>query len=134
MLHKDFVKKESAPDDPLTRPIIGAAIEVHRLMGPGLLESVYEECLCRELKARGIGFERQYAVMLSYKGEGLNVDLVIDLVVQKLVVVELKAVEKVLPVHEAQLLSYMKLSGIKTGLLLNFNVPVLKEGIVRKKL
>lgn len=134
MLHKEFAIKQNAVDDPLTRPIIGAAIEVHRLMGPGLLECVYEECLSRELKTRGIEFQRQYPVMLSYKGEELNTDLIIDLVVQKLVVVELKAVERVLPVHEAQLLSYMKITGIKTGLLLNFNVPVLKDGIIRKKL
>jgi len=118
----------------LTDKIIGAAIEVHRTLGAGLLESAYQTCMKRECALQKIPFERQVGLPLNYKGVELNAGYVIDLVIDKRVVVELKAVERVLPVHEAQLLTYMKLTGIHVGLLLNFNVPVLKDGIYRRAL
>jgi GxxExxY protein len=118
----------------LTSAIIGAAIEVHRALGPGLLESAYEECLCRELSLRRIPFERQRPLPVEYKGLRLDCGYRIDLLVADTVVVEIKAVEKLLPVHEAQLLTYMKLGGWQVGLLINFNVPVLKQGIRRRVL
>jgi len=118
----------------LTEQIIGAAIEVHRNLGPGLLESAYEECLCHELSLRGLSFKRQQSLPVKYKGVSLDCGYRLDLVVQDRVVLELKCVEKQLPIHEAQLLTYMRLGGYKVGLLLNFNVPVLKDGIVRRVL
>ncbi len=120
--------------DPRTGPIIGAAIEVHRHLGPGLLESAYEQCLCHELHLRGLRFRCQVDFPLSYKGLKLDCGYRIDLIVGDEVVVELKAVEKVLPVHEAQLLTYMKLASKPVGLLINFNVPLLTQGIVRRVL
>jgi|SRR3954452_5734981 GxxExxY protein len=121
-------------DESETDEIIGAAIEVHRHLGPGLLESVYEECFCHELKLRGISFQRQMAVPVVYKGVRLACDQRVDVLVDGRVVVELKAVEKILPVHTAQLLTYMRLTNIKVGLLLNFNVPRLVDGLVRRVL
>jgi len=118
----------------LTRTIIGAAISVHRALGPGLLESSYEECLCHELSVQGIRFERQRPMPIKYKGVFLDCGYRIDLVVDGTVVVELKSVEKVLPIHEAQLLTYMRLGAYGVGLLMNFNVPVLKDGVVRRVL
>ena len=118
----------------LTELIIGAAIEVHRALGPGLLESAYEECLCRELSLRGISFQRQLPLPVVYKGLTLECGCRIDLLVDGIVVVEIKSVEKLGPIHDAQLLSYLKLGGWKVGLLINFNVPVLKDGIRRKVL
>lgn len=115
----------------LTGSIIGAAIEVHRILGPGLLESVYEECLCRELGLRGIDFERQKELPLTDKGIKLGNGYRLDVVVDGKVIMELKACEKIEPIGEAQILTYLKLTGLKTGLLINFNVPVLKEGIKR---
>ncbi|MBZ5704174.1 MAG: GxxExxY protein [Acidobacteriia bacterium] len=120
--------------DPRTSPIIGAAIEVHRALGPGLLESTYEECLCHELRLRGLEFRRQVAIPVLYKGVSLDCGYRLDLVVQDEVVLELKSVEQLLPVHEAQLLTHLKLSGKRVGLLINFNVPLLTEGISRKVL
>jgi GxxExxY protein len=120
--------------DPLTEKIIGAAIEVHKTLGPGLLESAYQECLCHELAALGLKFQREVALPVIYKSVKLDCGYRIDIVVENQVVVELKTVEKIAPVHEAQLLSYLKLTGIKTGLLLNFHVAVLKDGIIRRKL
>jgi GxxExxY protein len=117
--------------DPLTSQIIGAAIDVHKALGPGLLESVYELCLCHELKLRGVIFERQVPVPIRYRGEALDGKLFIDIIVNKEVVVELKAVQEWHPVYEAQLLTYLKLTGLRTGLLLNFNCPVLRNGIKR---
>ena len=114
-----------------TEVIIGAAIEVHRHLGPGLLESAYEECLCQELTLRKIPFKRQFPLPVSYKGKSLDCGYRIDLLVNDEVVVELKTVEKLLPIHEAQTLTYMKLGGWHVGLLLNFNVSVLKNGIKR---
>ena len=118
----------------LTDRIIGAAIEVHRIMGPGLLESSYQLCLEHESTLRKIPYDRQVEIPLTYKGIDPNAGYVIDLVFDNRVIVELKAVERVLPVHEAQLLTYMKLTGIRVGLLINFNVPVLKDGIYRRVL
>ena len=118
----------------ITEGIIGAAIEVHRALGPGLLESAYEECLCRELSLRQIPFERQRPLPVEYKGLSLDCGYRIDLLVADTVVVEIKAVESLLPIHEAQLLTYLKLGGWKVGLLINFNVPVLKRGIRRRVL
>ena len=118
----------------LTESIIGAAIEVHRALGPGLLESAYEECLCHELTERRIPFERQRHLPVEYKGIHLDCGYRLDLLVADSVVVELKAAESLLPIHEAQLLTYLKLGGWKVGLLINFNVPVLKRGIRRRVL
>jgi len=115
----------------LTQKIIGAAIEVHRALGPGLLESSYEECLCHELRIRKVPFERQVALPVEYKGVKLDCGYRLDLLVAKTVVVELKAVERIEAIHEAQLLTYLKLGGWKLGLLINFNVPILKDGIKR---
>ena len=117
--------------DSLTESVIGLAIEVHRALGPGLLESAYQECLCYELKANGIAFGRQVALPVVYKSVKLDCGYRMDLVVDDRLVVELKTVERLLPIHEAQLLTYLRLSGIRTGLLLNFNTAVLKNGIKR---
>jgi GxxExxY protein len=117
--------------DSLTESVIGLAIEVHRALGPGLLESAYQECLCYELKTNGIAFGRQVALPVIYKAVKLDCGYRMDLVVNDQLVVELKTVEKILPIHEAQLLTYLRLSGIRTGLLLNFNTAVLKDGIKR---
>jgi GxxExxY protein len=114
-----------------TEVIIGAAIEVHRLLGPGLLESTYEECLSEELLLRKIPFKRQIALPVVYKTKKLDIGYRIDLLVNDEVVVELKTVESILPIHEAQTLTYMKLGGWKVGLILNFNVTILKNGIKR---
>jgi len=119
------------PDTDLTRKIIGAAIEVHRLLGPGLLESAYEECLCRELSLRSVSFERQKPIPLIYKDVKLECGYRIDILVEHRIVVELKAIEQIAPIHEAVVLTYLKLSGNRVGLLINFHVPVLKEGVRR---
>lgn len=116
----------------LTDKIIGAAIEVHKVLGPGLLESAYQVCMEHESTLQNIPFKRLVDLPLQYKGIQLDAGYEIDLVYDNRVVVELKAVEHVLPVHEAQLLTYMKLTGIRVGLLINFNVPVLKNGIYRR--
>ena len=115
----------------LSDQIIGAAIEVHRHTGPGLLESAYEECLCYELSQLGLSFKRQVHLPVVYKGIKLDCGYKMDLVVEDTVVLELKTVDQILPVHTAQLLTYLKLSGKKVGLLLNFNAPVLAKGIKR---
>lgn len=115
----------------LTEKIISAAIEVHRNLGPGLLESAYEECLCREFQIRHIPFERQKALPLQYKGLQIEGAYRMDFVVDQRVVVELKCCETIAKAHEAQLLTYLKLSKIKVGLILNFNHPVMKQGIKR---
>ena len=117
--------------NPLTNEIIGLAIEVHRGLGPGLLESAYEECLCFELKEHGMAFRRQVALPVVYKLVKLDCGYRLDIVIEESVIVELKTVERLLPVHDAQLLTYLKLSGIRTGLLMNFNTAVLKNGIRR---
>jgi GxxExxY protein len=115
----------------LTGQIIGAAIEMHKALGPGLLESAYEECLCHEFGLRRFRYDRQKPLSVEYKGVKLDCGYRLDLVVEKAVVLELKSCEKIEPIHKAQLLTYLKLSGLKVGLLLNFNVPVMRDGIVR---
>ena len=127
-------RQDEDPRDPRTSPIIGAAIEVHRYLGPGLLESAYEECLCHELHLQGVEFRRQVELPVIYKGLSLDCGYRIDLIVREEVILELKAVEKLLPVHQAQLLTYMRLAGKRVGLLINFNVPRLTQGIVRRVL
>lgn len=114
--------------------VIGLAIEVHRQLGPGLLESAYEECLCEELREAGLGFARQVALPIVYKGRPLNFEYRMDVVVDPGLVLEIKSVAALLPVHEAQLLTYLRLSGHRVGLLMNFNAPVLKDGIRRRVL
>ena len=115
----------------ITEKIIGAAIEVHRVIGPGLLESSYEACLCRELEMQGLRFARQVLLPVRYKDIDLDCGYRMDLVVEESVIVEIKAVEGILPIHEAQLLTYLRLTGQRVGLLINFNVPVLKQGVRR---
>ncbi|MEJ2471980.1 MAG: GxxExxY protein [Desulfuromonadales bacterium] len=115
----------------LTSNIIGAAIQVHRELGPGLLESVYEKCLTVEFIERKINFKRQEPIGIQYKQEIISSGLRLDLIVEDSVIIELKSVDKILPIHKAQLLSYLKLSRKKLGLLINFNVEILKDGIVR---
>jgi len=118
----------------VTETIIGASIEVHKALGPGLLESAYEECLCHELSLKHLQFYRQRKLPLAYKGIQLDCGYRIDLLVEERVIVELKTIEKLSPIHDAQLLTYMKLANSSVGLLINFNVPVLKNGIRRKVL
>ena len=115
--------------DRLTEQIFGGAIAVHRVLGPGLLESAYEECLCFELSQAGLSFARQVALPIIYKDVKLDCGYRMDIVVEHSVIIEIKAVEHLLPVHEAQFLSYLKLTNKKIGLLLNFHVPILKQGI-----
>ena len=123
--------KEGMIESALTEQIIGAAIEVHRHWGPGLYEEVYEKSLCHELRLRNVAFDTQVRLPLVYKGERVGDDLRLDLIAQAKVVVELKAIKAFEPIHEAQLLTYMKLTGCRVGLLINFNVQVLREGIKR---
>lgn len=115
----------------ISERVIGGTIEVHRAFGPGLMESAYEECLCRELTLRGLTFRRQVEVPLEYKGIKLACGYRLDLLVEESVILELKTVEKILPVHEAQLLTYLRLTELRLGLIVNFNVPVLRQGIRR---
>ena len=117
--------------DAITEKIIGAAIAVHREVGPGLLESAYEECLSYEIGQCGLNFERQVPLPVHYKEVRLDCGYRMDLVVERIVVVEIKAVERIIPVHEAQLLSYLKLANFRVGLLMNFHTPVLKSGLKR---
>jgi GxxExxY protein len=118
----------------VTDVIIGAAMEVHRALGPGLLESSYEICLCRELSVRGLRFERQVPISVEYKGVKLDCGYRADVVVDETILLEIKAVDSLLSIHEAQLLSYLKLVGWKIGLLMNFNVELLKHGLRRRVL
>ena len=118
----------------LSREIIGAAIDVHTALGPGLLEAVYAECLCHELALRQLPFRREVAFPVHYKAVSIDAGVRLDLVVDERIVVELKSVERLLPVHEAQLITYLKLTGLRLGLMINFNVPALRQGIVRRAL
>ena len=118
----------------LTQEVIGAAIEVHKQLGPGLLESAYEECLCHEFHLRGISFTRQVPLPVEYKGIKLDCGYRIDVMVEDSVVLELKSIEAMLPIHDAQLLTYLRLAQERVGLLINFNVSVLAKGIVRRVL
>ena len=137
MEHKD-TKTQSIPLkeyhylQELSKIIIGSAIEVHRELGPGLLESVYEECLRVELESMGLNVKTQIDLPLIYKGKETGKDFRIDMLVEDTFIVELKSVEIMKPLHEVQLLTYMKLANIHMGLLINFNVPILKDGIKRK--
>ncbi len=115
----------------LSGQIIGAAIEVHRNLGPGLLESAYEECLAYELRQKKLSYERQKELPIVYKDLKLEYGYKLDLLVEDSIIVEIKSVEKIAPVHTAQILTYMRLANIKIGLLINFNVTVLKNGIKR---
>jgi len=115
----------------LTSKIIGAAIEVHKTLGPGLLESTHEECLSHELDQLHIQYDRQKSLPVKYKGQSLNCGYKLDLLVEGKVILELKSVESIAPIHKAQLLTYLKLSNLKLGLLLNFNTSIMKDGIVR---
>ena len=124
-------EKAKAPVNELTEQIIAAAMDVHRALGPGLLESTYEACLVHELEVRGLHVERQKSLPVTYKGVQLDCGYRIDLLVAHQVVVELKAVQAVEPLHEAQILSYLKLSGCHVGLLINFNVNMIKNGLRR---
>jgi GxxExxY protein len=118
----------------ITDTILAAVVEVHKVLGPGLLESVYEECLCHEMSLRGLTCRRQVELPITYKGLTLDAGYRLDVIVEGAVIVEVKAVEAILPVHEAQLLTYLRLTGKRVGLLINFNVAVAKEGIVRRVL
>jgi GxxExxY protein len=115
----------------LSSKIIGAAIEVHKTLGPGLLESAYEECLCHELSIHGLLFEKQKSLSINYKWKKLDCGYRLDIVVEKAVIIELKSCEKIEPIHKAQLLTYLKLSALNLGLILNFNVPLMRDGIIR---
>ena len=117
--------------DELSNQVIGCALEVHRNLGPGLLESTYEQCLAYELKAAGMRFKLQHPLPVEYKNIKLDCGYRIDVFIEDRIIVELKSVDKILPIHQAQLLTYMKLSNISIGLLINFNVKYLKDGIKR---
>jgi GxxExxY protein len=117
--------------DTITPKIIGCAIEVHRLLGPGLLESVYEECMAFELSRRGFRVERQKPIPVCYKEIKLDCGFRLDMLVEDAVIIELKSVDQLIPVHQAQILTYLKFSKVRIGLLINFNVPVLKSGLKR---
>ena len=133
--HGDTETRRKLLHEELTEAVIGAAIEVHRFVGPGLLESAYEECLCYELHLRGMNFLRQVPLPVTYKGIHLDCGYRIDLIVNDAIILELKCIEHVLPVHEAQLLTYLKMANKRVGLILNFHVAVLtRGGIVRKVL
>ncbi len=125
------MKKSPEATNELTGQIIEAAIAVHRELGPGLLESIYEEALCYELNVLGLTFEKQYDLPIFYKGNDLKNHLRLDVVVEGVVIVELKSVDRLLPIHQAQLLTYLKLANLHVGLLINFNESVLKNGIRR---
>jgi GxxExxY protein len=119
------------PTNPITDKVIGAAMEVHRHLGPGLLESSYHSCLCRELELRCIAYKSQLVLPIEYKGVHLPKGYIIDLLVEHSVIVEIKAVEQLLPLHSSQLMTYMRLLRIGSGLLLNFNITMLRHGIKR---
>jgi GxxExxY protein len=118
-------------ENEISQAVVAATIEVHRILGPGLLESVYEEALCHEMELRAVSFKRQLPVPIRYKGVSLATDLRLDLLVEDKVIVEIKAVEETKPIHKVQVLTYLRLSDKRLGLLINFHVPVVKEGISR---
>lgn len=117
--------------DPLTQQVLSSALEVHRELGPGLLESTYEGCLCFELALRGLAFKRQQRLPVAYKGYRIDCGYRLDIVVEERLLIEVKAVQTLLPIHEAQVLTYLKLTGMPTALLINFNVARMREGIRR---
>jgi GxxExxY protein len=133
--HGDTESRSKLLHEELTERVIGSAIEVHRSLGPGLLESAYEECLCHEFHLRHIAFSRQVSLPVDYKGIKLDCGYRLDLIVEDALILEIKCLEHILPVHEAQLLTYLKMTGKRVGLILNFNVSILaRGGIVRKVL
>lgn len=135
MNRRDAEARRDFPHKELTAQIIGAAIEVHRVLGPGLLESAYEECLCHELGLRDLGFKRQVPLPIVYKGVNLDCGYRLDIIVQDSVILELKCVDRLLPIHDAQLITYLRLTDKQVGLLINFHVDILtRGGIVRKAL
>jgi GxxExxY protein len=119
------------PDSELTRRVIGCAIEVHRNLGPGLVESIYETCLCDELADAGLAFARQQRLPVVYKNRTLEGSFQLDVIVEETLVLEIKAVHQVLPLHQAQLMTYLRLGGAPLGLLMNFNAALMKDGIIR---
>lgn len=126
------MRQEIAADtDGLAREVVDAALKVHKAMGPGLLESVYEACLAHELNSRSVPFETQVSLPIIYQDMTLNAGLRLDMVIAKQLIVELKSVETLLPIHESQMITYLKLSGLRLGLLINFNVRLLRDGIKR---
>ena len=130
-METDNVMATGRQENEISGKIIGAAIEVHKMLGPGLLESAYEECLCRELHLRGIEFERQVPLPLNYKGIDIDCSYRLDSLVEDKVIVELKSIEGLEPIHEAQMLTYLKLRNAWLGLIINFNVMMLKDGVRR---
>ena len=130
-MNKEYGESSEGDRDPLTQKVIGCAIEVHRYLGPGLLESTYEKCLAQELMLAGVKFEVQVPMPVEYKGMRLDCGYRVDLIVDDRLIVELKAAEQLLKIHEAQVITYMKLSECNVGLLINFNVNQLKNGIRR---
>jgi len=118
----------------LSHSVIGSCIDVHRALGPGLLESIYADMLCHDLELKGINFEKEAQVNVLYKGKSFTTKLRADLIVEKQLILELKSVQEMLPIFEAQIMTYMKLTNIELGLLINFNVPLLKDGIHRFRL
>ena len=131
-MHREDSQCGKVPLNQLTHQVIGAAIEVHRTLGPGLLESAYRKCLCRELLLKGIPFQKERPLPLKYKGIRLECGYRYDILVDKRVIVEVKSVEALAPIHEAQLITYLRLGGWRLGLLINFNVVLLKDGIRRR--
>lgn len=131
--HRDTeCTEDENSQDELSRQVIGLAMEVHKALGPGLLESAYEECLCYKLAQAGLAFTRQQPLPIVYKGVRLQCGYRLDIVVEERLIIEIKAVDALLPIHEAQLLTYLRLRGIRTGLLMNFHVQLLKNGIKRR--
>jgi GxxExxY protein len=129
--HGDTETRRGLLHEELTERVFGAVIEVHRALGPGLLESVYEECLCHEFHLQGISFERQRPLPVEYKSVNLECEYRLDLIVENKLILEIKCVERILPVHKAQLLTYLKMTGMRVGLILNFNkfnVSILSTG------
>jgi GxxExxY protein len=127
----EYTEKNKMEINELTEKVIGCAIEVHKSLGPGLLEAAYEQCLAKELNLKGIKFETQAPLPIKYKGMELECGYRVDFLIEKVLIIELKSLEKILDIHKAQILTYMKLSSIKVGLLINFNVKLLKNGIQR---
>lgn len=131
MIVRDSATEQDLEEDRVGQHVVDAAFQVHKALGPGLLESVYEACLVEELKERSISVESQKALPVMYKGKKLDAGFRIDILAADAVVVEIKAVENLLPVHEAQMLTYLRLSGKRLGYLINFNTPLLKDGVKR---
>lgn len=132
--HGDTEARSKLLHEELTESVIGSTIEVHRALGLGLLESPYEECLCHEFRLRGISFTRQVSLPVEYKGVKVDCGYRLDLVVEDKLILRIKRVEHLLPVHEAQLLTYLRMTGRRVGLILNFNVPVLTRGGITRKI